>query len=196
MDKVQQELKQATVRNDDLEQYSRRACLRIAGINETSNEDVAKKVMELAHRVNANITIQDIDEAHRVGKPSDEATEDLSEQEQDISDEPREPKRSQEIIVKFTNYSARLRMLKGRAILCENKQNVFINEDLTKKRRNLAFQCRKLKKDKHIQKTWVYNGNVFILDNDGNKVRITALEDLDPYKPAPRGQAVGQPTGQ
>ena len=45
--KVQQELKQATVRNDDLEQYSRRACLRIAGINETSNEDVAKKVMEL-----------------------------------------------------------------------------------------------------------------------------------------------------
>ena len=79
MAKVQQELKQATVRNDDLEQYSRRACLRIAGINETSNEDVTKKVMELAHRVNANITIQDIDKAHRVGKPSDEATEDLSE---------------------------------------------------------------------------------------------------------------------
>ena len=76
--KVQQELKQATVRNDDLEQYSRRACLRIAGINETSNEDVAKKVMELAHRVNANITIQDIDRAHRGGKPSDEATEDIS----------------------------------------------------------------------------------------------------------------------
>ena len=194
--KFQQDLKQAIVKNEDLEQYSRRACLRIAGIQESRNEDVTQIIMQLAQHVKAAISPHDIDRAYRVGKPKYVTSEDFPESEEEISDELNEPKISREILVKFTNTSARLRMLKGRAVLRTNKENTFINEDLTKKRRDLAFQCRKLKKDKHIQKTWVYNGNVFILDNDSNKVRITALEDLDPYKPPTPRLGAGQPAGQ
>ena len=126
--KVQKQLKKVIVKTDDLEQYSRRSCLRIAGIKETGNEDVTKKVLDLAQSVAAPITLQDIDRAHRVGKSRD----DFPDPEEDISDGAREP-RSREIIVKFTNTSARLHMLKGRAVLRERNAHTYINEDLTKK---------------------------------------------------------------
>ena len=95
------------------------------------------------------------------------------------------PIRAREIIVKFRTHGARLQMLKGRDFFCERKEKIFINEDLTKTRKNLAFTCRKLKKDTNssIVRTWIYNGNVFIQDSDENKVRVSCLEDLDTYKP-------------
>ena len=43
--------------------------------------------------------------------------------EEDITDEAREP-RSREIIVKFTNTSVRLHMLKGRAVLRTRNANI------------------------------------------------------------------------
>lgn len=144
--------------------------------------------MELAQSVAAPITTNDIDRAHRVGKSRD----DFPESGEDISDEPREA-RSREIIVKFTNTSARLHMLKGRAVLRERRANTYINEDLTKKRRDLAFESRKLKKAGRIDKTWVYNGNVFVKDNDDNKLRITSMQDLDPYQPPRQGHTASQP---
>lgn len=116
--KVQTDLKQAIVRSDDLEQYSRRSCLRISGIVESANEDTTKLVLDLAERVGANIDPTDIDRSHRVGRIRDE---------NDISDEPRMPPRAREIIIKFNNYSARLKLLKGRATLREQKAKVYIN---------------------------------------------------------------------
>ena len=178
--KVQKELKNVKIQNDDLEQYSRRSCLRISGIAEDDSEDTTQLVLDLAVRCGANIHMDDIDRSHRVGKPQTQNNDD-----EDISDEPRVPIRAREIIVKFRTHGARLRMLKGRAFFRERKEKIFINEDLTKTRKNLAFACRKLKKDTNssIVRTWIYNGNVFIQDSDENKVRVSCLEDLDPYKP-------------
>lgn len=174
--KVQNDLKVANVRNDDLEQYSRRSCLRISGINETINEDTTKIVLDLAKRVGANIDPKDIDRSHRVGRISNPS---------DISDEPQATPRRREIIIKFNNSNARLSLLKGRSVLRTQKANIFINEDLTKKRKDLAYLCRQLKNNRQsrVTKTWVYNGNVFIQDNAENKHRITSVEDLDPFKP-------------
>ena len=160
--KVQKELKNAIVRNDDLGQYSRRSCLRIVSIKESDNQDVTQKVQELAQHVEAAISIHDIDRAHRVDSPRDDIPTDIPDSEEDISDEPRGPRRSREIIVKFTNTSARLRSLKGRAILRTRKENTNINEVLAKKRGDLAYESRKLKKANRIKKTWVYNGHVFL----------------------------------
>ena len=94
-------------------------------------------------------------------------------------------RKNREIIVKFRTYGARLQLLKGRAFFCNRKENVYINEDLSKIRKNLAFACRQLRKNKKspVTETWVYNGNVFIQDNEDNKIRITSFEDLNPYKP-------------
>ena len=180
LSKVQKELKDVSVRNDDLEQYSRRSCLRISGIAEKSNEDTTRVVIDLADRCGANISIQDIDRSHRVGRPIVQEEGDF-----DISDEPQRSTKTREIIVKLRSHGARLQLLKGRAFFRERKEKIYINEDLTKTRKNLAFVCRKLKKDSKssVERTWVYNGNVLIQDIHENKVRVTSLDDLDPYKP-------------
>ena len=188
--KVQKDLKDVTVRNDDLEQYSRRSCLRISGIPEQGIDDTTKAVLDLADKCGVNVRVEDIDRSHRVGKPKTIETDD-GEDFGSISDEPQPqpqaPTQSREIIVKFRSSDARLELLKARKFCRERKLKIYINEDLTKTRKNLAFACRKLKKDAKstVAKTWVYNGNVFIQDNDDNKVRVTTMEDLDPYIPKP-----------
>ena len=52
---IQGELKQATIRNDELETYSRRSCLRISSVPETPNEDVSQVVFDIARRVGVDI---------------------------------------------------------------------------------------------------------------------------------------------
>ena len=174
-------------KQDETEQYSRRMCLRISGIKETKNEDVTLKVLEFAKAVNAKIMPADIDRAHRVGPSStvinddelgvfdDGTTGDHSEQRE---------ARGREIIIKFTNSSARLNLLKGRSVLRDrNMKSFFINEDLTPTRKKLAFECRRIKRIKNskINKTWIYAGYPHILDTAGNKIRITCLSDLEVY---------------
>ena len=46
---------------DDLEQYSRRSCLRIAGVPETEHENTDDKVLDLATRLNIDISPRDIE---------------------------------------------------------------------------------------------------------------------------------------
>ena len=157
--------------------------MRISGIPDTQNEDTIQYVLNLAGEAGADISIDDIDRSHRVDRFQEHnANEDDF---GDISDEPVQSFRSREIIVKFNNYSARLNLLKGRATLRERKRKVYINKDLTKARKNLSFECRNLKKDRKskVSKTWVFSDNVFLQDNLDNKICVTCLYDLDPYKP-------------
>lgn len=178
---VQKELKQVILRNDELEQYSRRSCLRISGIPESANEDVSKVVLDIARRVGADIKPEDIDRTHRVGVVRGQNVN--RNDENQMADGRRFIRdKGREIIIKFNNYNARLKMLKGRASLREQKANIYINEDLTKTRKDLAFECRRLLKAKSITKTWVYNGNVYCQDRSNIKVRVTSLEDLDRFK--------------
>ena len=159
----------------------RRSCLRISGIPESANEDVSKVVLDIARRVGADIKPEDIDRTHRVGIVRDQNVNRNDENE--MADGRRFMRnKGREIIIKFNNYNARLKMLKGRASLREQKANIYINEDLTKTRKDLAFECRRLLKAKSITKTWVYNGNVYCQDRSNNKVRVTSLEDLDRFK--------------
>ncbi|MEW8546410.1 MAG: hypothetical protein AB2693_23070 [Candidatus Thiodiazotropha sp.] len=178
---VQKELKQSIARNDELEQYSRRSCLRISGIPETANEDVSKVVLDIARRMGADIKPDDIDRTHRVGIARGLNVNQNGENE--MADERRATRhRGREIIIKFNNYSARLKMLRGRASLREQRANIYINEDLTKTRKDLAYECRRLVKAKLVAKTWVYNGNVYLQDRSNNKIRVTNLEDLDKFR--------------
>ena len=103
---------------------------------------------------------------------------------------------SREIIIKFTNSSAQLRLLQGRTKLRDNHINdIFINEDLTPARKELAYECRKIKRtwQSNVDKTWVYAGYPHIVDKSGNKVKITCMSDLDVYRPEGRPDP-SQPT--
>ena len=184
-------------KQDDTEQYSRRMCLRISGIRETRHEDVMQKVLDFANSINTHITPADIDRAHRVGPPRTNNTNineddvehgvfaDGTSSEHSGEHSAQSESKGREIIIKFTNSSARLNLLKGRSVLRErNMKNIFINEDLTPTWKLLAFECRRIKriKNSNIRKTWIYAGFPHILDTAGNKLRITCLSDLEVYE--------------
>ena len=52
---------------DDQEQYSRRMCLRISGVDESANEATDKIVLDLAQVMKVDLKITDFDRCHRVG---------------------------------------------------------------------------------------------------------------------------------
>ena len=124
-DKLQDEVNELQVKHDDMEQYCRRMCLRISRIPEAENEDATKLVLDFANHVYANVGPSDIDCTHRVGKSV--STYDGNER----------SSRRREVILKLTNSSARLSLLKGQPKLREDHvTNVFINEDLTPARKS------------------------------------------------------------
>ena len=164
-----------STRIDDLEQYSRRSCIRIAGIPETEHENTDDKVLDLAAHLNIQLNPRDIDRSHRVG-PVRTSTTSIADE-----DEP-QPTRPREIIVKLRSYQARLSLLQGRKTLRVNKEKVYINEDLTKTRKSLAYECRQLKRERKIVKTWVYDGNVFVTNRGGTRLKITQNNELDEYR--------------
>lgn len=119
-------LSQAIKKGDDSEQYSRRYCLRIKGIESGMNESGANcvdKVVEVCKKLNVDIAKEDIDRAHRVGKDRDT------------------------MIVKF--YSFTKRTLLYRARKRNKKFNIFL--DITKTRLNVLDEARKnIKKNSRV----------------------------------------------
>ena len=127
-------------------------------------------MLNLARRVSADIRPEDLDRSHRVGRP------------REVSQNTNTVPRPREIIVKLTNYRARMQLLKGRAFLRSTKAKIFINDDLTSARKEIAYECRGLKRDNKIRKVWTYNGNIFIIDNHDVKKQISSMSELDVYK--------------
>ena len=172
---LKNELDDLKSKTDELEQYSRRSCVRISGVREAENENINEIVLGISSRIGANIAPSDIDRLHRVGRKVGRG-------------ENQGARRMRDIIVKFTNYGARLAFLKGRKSLREQNASVFINEDLTSARMELAFECRNLKRTKIIKKVWTYNGNVFIEDNNDTRVKVVKMSDLAVYRVNNAGQ--------
>lgn len=157
-----------------MEQYGRRMNVRIAGINESENEDTDQVVMDFAKSINVNIRPEDIDRCHRVKRRERELNPNAGPRSQIDT-------RPLEIIVKFTNSKARLALMKGRDTLRKSMSNIFINEDLTAGRKELTYECRKLRRDNKIRRVWTFNGNVYIRDNTDAKVQIFSKTDLEGY---------------
>ena len=89
---------------EELEQYGRRLCLRIESVpvveNETS-EDVFSNVLDMFKKGNINISENDIDRAHRIGKPY---MDNISK------------KQCKSIIVRFTSFRKRTLVYRKRKV--------------------------------------------------------------------------------
>jgi hypothetical protein len=124
-------------------------------------------VIKVASESGSVVTKNDIDVSHRVGKKIDSS-------------------KHRDIVVRFNSFKAKTSFLQGRRKLRENKSSYYINEQLSSSRRELAFQCRHLKRDKSspIVDTWSFNGNIYIRlqakksDQKGPSFRINCLDDL------------------
>ena len=118
-------ISQALKGADDNEQYSRRYCLRIKGIDKEKDETGTKcidKVITVCKNIKVDITKNDIDRAHRVGK--DRST----------------------MIVKFFSFLKRTSVYKARKNSDKNK----IHLDITKKRLSLLDEAKKHIKEDSI----------------------------------------------
>lgn len=139
------EVNDLKLRIDDIEQYTRRNCLKISGIPENSKDNTDQLVFNVVENLNLKeneekITIKDISRSHLVGK---------------FYSHPNS--RPRDITVKFVSY-------RDRALIYGNKRNlkaynnnptkktdpIYINEALTRPRSELFRKTRELVKLRNI----------------------------------------------
>ena len=150
---------------DDLEQRSRNSCLLIHGVDEQSGENtdsIASNIIK--DRLNVSIDELDIQRSHRLGPPDS-----------------KRPLRSNKnkaprpIIVKFTNYKKRKEVFSSKKKL--KGLGIVISENLTSNRYKI-YQAAISKFDR--KNVWSNEGRIFV-NNNGNIVVISRLDDLDKY---------------
>ena len=113
--------------SDNAEQYSRRNCLSVPGIQENSNENMDELILEMTRPMNIDLSLQEIDRSHRVGNPN--------------------AAKPGDIIVKLSTFRLREKLYRARRQLKDTGYaGVYINEDLTKFRSGLLYSGRKLAK--------------------------------------------------
>ena len=93
------------------------------------------------------------------------------------------------ILVKFVSRRSKARVMEVKKRLkniakegTEFPSPVFISDDLTKRRSRLAWEARKLKREKAISDTWVYDTRVLVKNNHGVIRQINSDDDLEIYK--------------
>jgi len=170
---------------DDLEQYSRRNCIRISPIPELESENTDSIIKTVAKSIGVDLQDVDIDRSHRVGRKPD----------------PGQPSQHP-IIVKLTSYRSKVALMKARRNLkdvdsCKlfpdvswpplpsrgvrgtrGPPKIFINDDLTKTRAAVASKARELKASESLDDTWNRDGVIFV--KKSNKVsRITTMRELE-----------------
>ena len=177
INELESKVSQLELQVDDLEQYSRRNSLRFNGIAESETEDVTSKVIDVINNtleVEPPVTPSDIDRLHRSGK--------------------RLPGKPRAILVKFTSYRTRDKVIRNRGKLRPSKpidtssassirhapkQTIFVNEDLTMYRSDLLYQARQRKKKDEISDCWSWDGRILIKDKKSKIFNIRTMADLN-----------------
>ena len=136
---------------DRQEQYSRRNCLLVHGVEEKNNEDTDQEIINIVKNdLGEEITIHDIDRTHRLGKRKLDNNV------------------SRPIIVKFTRYNVRNRIFKTKKKL--KGKTVSITEGLTKRR---VVELKKAREMYGFKNVWSQDGKILFSDvNDRNKVKV------------------------
>lgn len=144
---------------DDLEQHSRKSCIRIYGVPESNEENTTDIVCDIARKLNVTLENKDISVSHRL--PSDKG-----------------PK---SIIARFTHTDKRHELLRATKNIptTPDLKGIGITQDLTKNRSKVAYLARQAAKQRKIKSTSVWDGKIFITDNDGNRKIITNESELN-----------------
>ncbi len=152
-------------KQDSLEQYSRRSCLRISTPwEEKQGENTEELTIKVAALAGVDLAPAEIDRSHRVGK---------------AGSSPRQ------LIVKFASFKKRQELyrarLKLRGATTSAADAIFINEDLTQTRAKIAHQARILKKSSKIKDTWTLDGLIFVRKLDNNVSVISTITEMEKY---------------
>ena len=166
---LQDQLNMECQMRDDLGQYIRRENLEFHGIPVTLNEDTNHIVKQMVKKLNIELTDRDISTSHRLPAAGD---------------------RPPGIIARFTQRGIRNRIYQKRARLVGVKDfgikgmtALYINENLTPKKRSLFSKAYKKKVELHYKYIWSMNGDIYMRKHtEGEKLRIATESDLDNLK--------------
>ncbi|XP_072018137.1 uncharacterized protein [Amphiura filiformis] len=155
---------------NDIQQYSRRNSLRVTGIPEHLKECTDTIVKDLAkEKLGITINDSDVDRSHRVGK--------MNEEKQDGS------KKHRAILVKFTSYRSRNKVIKARSKL--KGSGITIHEDLTKQNQILLS---KTGKHPGVVAAWSIDGRIFasVPSSAPGKTQTIIIRDDNDFKKIPK----------
>ena len=163
---------------NDLEQYSRRNCIRLFGVPEKKGEDSMETVCEIAkQKLGVTLPKSAIDRAHRVGQPYNDRAKPANATKKGNEDSPAPPrdKRPRPIIVKLISYQTRRALLSQRRKLKDT--GISIHEDLTKKNQKLLSDTRKHSK---VISAWSTDGRIVaLLPATGGKTITRGIRDYN-----------------
>ena len=178
MTSMRKEIRDLQDANDEAEQYSRRTCLIFSGLPETPEENTDTTIIQFCRNdLGVDIREEDIDRSHRLGKPSSlNQANGVTTRGSSAKNASRSTPRN--LIVKFASYRKRESVYSARFNLKNVNNIVYINESLTKKRKDLFWKIRG-KYRKIISKIWTQDGRIFIkLLNDMGRVIVSSENDL------------------
>jgi hypothetical protein len=190
--KMQQHIDDLTAETDRLEQYTRRNSLRIAGVAEVTGEDVTASVLDVINdqlKLSPPLALTEVDRIHRVGNPNKKAPRPVQgaalELDGDANAQPPRTPAPRQILVKLATYRSRKRVMDLRGYLKNSSLGIFISEDLTRKRSELLYKARILKREGRINGAWSADGTILILDPANKVVTIKQEADLRVYERTP-----------
>jgi len=145
-----------TIKQDELDAYSRRNCLLVHGIKEVQNEDSTSVVLDLLREKGiADLSAESIDRSHRLG-PSNQSR-----------------KKPRPIIIKFCSYAHRRIVYSNKKKLKDS--GITITEQLTGTRMEILRKARTRFSHTNI---WTSDGTIIILHNN-QRHRITTHNALN-----------------
>lgn len=157
---IRTSLARQEVKLDEMEQYSRRNCLLVHGVEEKPGENLVETVQGLfKNKLEVNVDPRDFDRLHRIGKVKTSMEGDKN--------------MVRPIIVKFTSYSVRNTVFTNKKKLKGSKDG--ITESLTSTRFSLL---RKVKETFDKSNVWTYDGRIVVLNNN-QKHYLSTEDDLN-----------------
>ena len=164
-DLLQQKNDQLSVKIDELEQYSRRNCLILHGLPESSGDIVEACIMTINHAIpQAALARKDVDRAHRLGRQTHKHVT------PDSSGLPTKPRAT---ILKFCSYASRETIFRSKRLF--KGSGFSITESLTTKRMALLKSAQNHPK---VKNAWTLDGRLSCPLQTGKKIIITCPSDL------------------
>ena len=152
---------------NDLEQYGRRNSLRISNFKfdpKQSEAELTQKVVSFVNDIlltdGPPLDIIDVERCHPIGKPG--------------------LQKSQQIIVKFYRYHTKNRVFQAKSRLKNNKDRIFMSEDLTKSNYEIVKKLIAYKKANKLNSFWTTNGSPVVKKlADSKPVRINNFKAIE-----------------
>ncbi|XP_052058933.1 uncharacterized protein LOC127699205 [Mytilus californianus] len=155
------EVGKLSLKVDDLEQHSRKSCIRISGVPYTQSEDTTKILCDIASKLEVDLQSNDISVSHRL--PTKEG--------------------HKQIIARFTHTKKRAEFLKATKNIrnIPDLHGVGISQDLTKARSRVAFLAREAVRKGKLKSSSVWDGKIFLTAKNDDKRIVSTESELKDF---------------